>query len=451
MFSYIHTTSSLKFDPLEKILLDENIDNYLYSLISGLQQNQFGFDTLIKVCNEQIIPFVKTLRKDQRMFIDSGGYSIIKGDVSPRNLSKFVDCYCYFLENYPKLYDYIFSLDIPIFLKYPECNNIKFIKEQNNISISRSKKILEKNKELYSKFVFVWQFKLKKQYEIWTDLYNKYFLKDKKIFNFGIGGLVGLRGITNIKFSPFIAMCYKCLDLIIKNDLERRSLIHILGIYGLHDRLIACFIDKLFNEIYLNDKNPSIEISYDTINYSVSGYMRVRQLDNILYENNIYKIKLIENFSADEIKSFIKDSAVQNQIIKDVNNLKKGKSIEKTHIFAVLNVIKQIKIDQIIKEIINDNRLFDHFIKCKNYNQFKGKALSILNGYVIKYPFIFQNRVDKNMINFQYLYAFHNWFLNDRTEKRLEYMIDKFINHINFPNHADNRFARIISYPTFKI
>lgn len=433
MFSYIHTTSTLKFHQLERNLLDENVDNYLYSLISGLSQKQFGLNTLTRIANKEIIPFYKTLKKNQRLFIDSGGYSIIKGDIDPRHLSKFIDCYCYFLEHYRDYYDKIISLDIPIFLEHPECNNVDFIRKQNHISISRSKKTLDQYPELYNKFIFTWQFKLLKQYKIWKELYDTYFKDENRLNEFAIGGLVGLRGTTKIKFSPFIAMCYKCLHLIKKKNQKKRSIIHILGIYGLHDRFIAAFIDRLFNDVYLKDENPSIEMSYDTINYSVSGYMRIRDLDNIIYENNKYKIKLIKNHSEKEIKSIIQDQAVQKEIITNINNLKNQKPLTKTHLFAILNVIKQIKIDSVIKEIVYDGPLFDHFLKCDNYNQFKGKANSILMTYEQKYPFIFANRTNKNLINFRYLYIFHNWFKNDRTEKQLEVLIKQFINKINYP------------------
>ena len=432
MWNYIHTTSTLDFDPVERKLLDENIDNYLYSLINGLQQSKFGLNTLVKVANNNIIPFKKSLNENKRLFIDSGGYSIIVGDVTPRHLNKFIECYCHFLEDYENYYDKIFSLDIPIFLKYPECNNVDFIKKQNDISLRRSKKIILENPKIKDKFVLVWQFKLKKQYKIWNELYHKYF-KEMKLNNYGIGGMVGLRGITNINFSPFISMCYKCLNEIIFGT-ARSNLIHLLGVYGLHDRFIMCFIDRLFNEIYLKDRE--VEVTYDTINYSVGGYMKVRNLSQIIFENDRYISKEVVKLTENEVEKIIQDNECREQICKDIFNLSKDKQIEKTHVFAVLNVIYNLEIDNIIKKIIynKDNQLFNHFINCKNYNQFKGKALSILNGYNTKYPFIFKNRINKNMVNFRYLYAFHNWFLNEKDNiQKFEMMHEKFTDHINFP------------------
>ncbi len=440
-FRYIHTISSLKLDPLEKTLLNENIQDTLYSLIGGLFQSQFGFNTISKIVREHIVPYYNNLKDGQELFIDSGGYSIIKGDVKPRDLSKAIDCYNFFLEKYATDYCHkILSLDIPILLDYPEYNNINFIKQQNHISISRSKKILDRNPILYNRFCYVHHFKLQKQYKIWQDIYNEYFENEEKMIHHAIGGMVGLRGITSINFSPFLAMTYKCLDLILKKKQEKKSLIHILGVYGLHDRFIANFIDRLFNDFYLKNEKQSVDISYDTINYSVSGYMRVRNLDMVLYNNKTqrYYSKLIENFTEEEICRIITDLAVQKNIIIDLYNLKKGKQIAKTHLFAVLNIVKQIKIDKIIYEIIYESNLYDHFLNCSNYNQFKGKANSILSSFEIKYPFIFKNRTKKNLLNFQYLYEFHNWFKNGRNPKRLEKMISGFIKHINFPFDLDD-------------
>jgi len=440
-FRYIHTISSLKLEKNEKILLDENIQDTLYSLIGGLVQTQFGFNTISKIVRDHIIPYYNNLKNNQELFIDSGGYSIIKGDVNPRDLSKAIDCYNYFLENFAEKYCHkILSLDIPILLDYPQYNNVKFIKQQNEFSISRSKKILDKNPILYDRFCFVHHFKLQKQYDIWEDIYQEHFAEKDELIHHAIGGLVGLRGVTGINFSPFLAMTFKCLNLIMKKNHKKTSLIHILGVYGLHDRFLISFLNRLFNEVYLKNEKMKVDISYDTINYSVSGYMRVRNLDMVNYDINkkSYYTKIIEKFTEKEICQIVTDVGVQKDIIIGLQNLKQGKNIHKTHLFAILNIIKQIRTDHVIEEIVNQSTLFDHFINCNNYNQFKGKALSILTGFERKYPFIFKNRIKKNLINFQYLYEFHNWFLNGQNLERLEIMIQGFIKHINFPFDLDD-------------
>ena len=81
MFSYVHTTSKLIINSPKRRFLDIFTKNYLFSLIGGLSQKEFGFDTLFKILNK-ISNFKNSLKDDQRLFIDSGRYSIIKGDVN---------------------------------------------------------------------------------------------------------------------------------------------------------------------------------------------------------------------------------------------------------------------------------------------------------------------------------------------------------------------------------
>ena len=414
-------------------LIDKFVRNYLFSLISGLNQQQFGFNTLHKVTQE-IIRYKKVLGKDRKFFIDSGGYSIIVGDVSPRDVTKFIECYNLFLQKDALDHcDYIFSLDIPIFLKYPESNTIENIYQSNSLSIKNSKLILQENKELYDKFIFIWQFKIKKQNEIWKKIYDENFRDDSNLRNFGIGGLVGLRGITNIQFSPFIAPLYRCLKIIHDKNINKESIIHVLGIYGLHDRVILSFIQKLF-EYYLKDRNCKIQLTYDTINYGYSGLLRLRELTMIVpnKENNGYEYDYAHNM-IDKMDRVIDDPEVLDMIQHDLKNIKDGKLVEETHVMNLLNVITQTTIDKIINDEIEKNNFLDVFLESKNFNKFKNRISLIFRSLENKYPIIFGNRTKKNLLNFQYVYAMHDCYLNNGTEEQIEKLIDRFISLINFP------------------
>ncbi len=81
---YVHTTGDV-IEPNQLKLIDKYVNNYLFSLIAGLRQGSFGFDTLHRITQE-IIEYKKVLGNDRKFFIDSGGYSIIAGDVSPRDI-----------------------------------------------------------------------------------------------------------------------------------------------------------------------------------------------------------------------------------------------------------------------------------------------------------------------------------------------------------------------------
>jgi hypothetical protein len=435
MFQYTHTTGDIiAINQLK--LIDRNVNNYLFSLIKGLRQGQFGFDTLHRV-TEEIKEYRKVLSGDRKFFIDSGGYSIIAGDVSPRDVSKFTECYNTFLErDAPNNCDYIFSLDIPIFLKYPKNNNIKTIYEANFRSISNSVTILEKNPELYNKFIFVWQFKLLKQYNIWKQIYEET-LADKNIKNFAIGGLVSLRGITGIKFSPFIGMAFKNLKLIYDKNLDYTSILHILGVYGLHDRVIMSFLHKLFNRYYLKDILCKVQITYDTVNYALSGLYKLREQIMFIPDNDKYICGFAHEM-IDKMDRVIDDSEVLEIVRQELTRIKNGEQVEDTQIASMLNVITQTIIDKIIDEEIEKNNIVDLFQDASNFNSFKNKLSPILMNLEKKYPLIFGNRTKKNLINFQYCFAFNSWWKNGRNEVELEKLMEKFIQLINFPFDIGN-------------
>jgi hypothetical protein len=428
---YVHTTGDV-IAPNQLKLIDTYVNNYLFSLIKGLRQNNFGFNTLHAVTQE-IKEYRQILGSDRKFFIDSGGYSIIVGEVSPRDTSKFIECYNMFLEKDAlDNCDYIFSLDIPIFLKYPENNNIRTIYEANYRSISESVKVLNKIPELYDKYIFVWQFKLLKQYNIWKQVFKENLENNPNLKNFAIGGLVSLRGVTGIKFSPFIAMTYKILKMIYEKNLNYTSILHILGIYHLHDRVIMPFLHKLFNEYYLKDRNSKVQITYDTVNYALSGLYKLKEQIIFIPENGGY-ISGFAHDLIDKIHLVIPDKDVLEVIKTDLNCVIAGKNVENTTVTSLLNVLAQTTIDKIIVEELENNHIVELFMSCENFNKFKNQILPILMNLEKKYPLIFGNRTKKNLLNFQYCFAFNDWWLNDRSEEKLESLMEKFIQLINFP------------------
>lgn len=427
---YVHTTGDI-IEPNQLKLIDNCVNNYLFSLIAGLRQGSFGFDTLHRVTQE-IIEYKKVLGNNRKFFIDSGGYSIIAGDVSPRDVSKFIECYNLFFEkDAPNNCDYIFSLDIPIFLKFKEFNNVSKIYEMNSKSIKESKKVLEKNKELYNKFIYVWQFKLHKQNAIWKKIYDEEFRQNSNLRHFAIGGLVGLRGVTNIQFSPFIGPAYRCLNIINNKNLEKESILHILGVYGLHDRVMLSFMHKLFNQYYLKDRNCKIQVTYDTVNYTLSGLYKLREQIIFIPENDDYICDYSYNL-IDKIDRIIDNPDVLKIIQNDLKKIIAGEQVVDTRMSSLLNVLTQTTIDKIINDTLDKNNVVEMFIDCKNFNKFKNKISPILMNLEKKYPLVFGNRSKKNLLNWQYCYAFHDAYMT-QSEEAIEKLIDKFIDLIGFP------------------
>lgn len=439
-YSYVHTTSSIFRRGWRKQLLRPYVKKYLYSLINGFTQKQFGYDTMER-CANSVKDFYVNLYEDEKLYVDSGGYSIIVGDVHPRDMSKFISVYNYFLEKHPDLFYRIFSLDIPIFLKYPEHNNVKSLYAYNRTSCIRSKEILDKNPSLYDKFVFVYQFKIKKQFDLWNKVYEEVFAKEDRLRHFALGGMVGLRGQTNIKFSPFIVPSYKLLDLIANKRHPQECTLHLLGVYGRHDRFAMIFMDKLFNEYYLKDHPTSVDISYDTINYQMTGLYRIRE--------NIYLG--IPPFCINEQKIYTppedlmrhleviipQDQKLRELIFDETMRVNKGENISDTLLFSLTYVIYALTLDFMMRKIIEENKLLDIFLNSKNFNSFKNNTIGLLKNAERKYPKAIGNVVNNIMLNFQFLYASHQIWENGKMDQ-IDNAIYAFINHIGFPFDIDS-------------
>lgn len=434
-FKYTHTITKLRFNQHEINLLNQYVDYYLISLIDGLKQNGFGLNTLIKTAHD-IEKLHQSFKGDnKKWFIDSGGYSIIVGDVSPRDMSKFMDCYSYYLENFaPTNCDYILSLDIPILLKYPSYNTVKYIKDMNYLSGQKSRKILAAKPELYDKFIFVWQFKTPNQYKIWNEYYNDIYKDDINLKHFAIGGQVGLRGITGIEFSPFIGCCYQILDIIYNKNLKCESIIHLLGIYGLHDRFLMGILDRLFNNYYLNKRQESVQITFDTVNHLISGLFKVRELKSIIIEDNKilydYNHKMIDKFNL-----LIEDVNTLKEVQDNLNNIVSNTRIGDTNIVAILEVIKNQMFNKIMESVIDQYQIVEMFVNANNYNQFKNQFIPIYLQMEKDFPYIFGNRMSRVLLNFQLTFSFNEWWTKrDRDPILLNSMMQKFIKMINFPS-----------------
>lgn len=431
MFTYTHTITKFSFTQHEINLLNQHADCFLMSLIDGLRQTSFGIDTLITTANQ--IESTHQNFPNKTWIIDSGGYSIIVGDVSPRDMSKFIDCYNYYLDNFAENNcNYILSLDIPILLEYPEYNTVDYIKEMNYLACQRSINILENKKTLYDKYTFVWHFKIQKQFDIWCQLYNDLYKNIIDLKNFAIGGLVGLRGITGITFSPFIACCYKIIDILYEKNLDYESILHILGVYGLHDRFLMGFYDRLFNRVYFENKNCSVKITFDTINHLISGLFNVRELYQVIFEDKNMIYDLNQNL-INKMHLIIENEETLEEVKRNLDAINKNQLIYDTNVVALLEVIKQQTFNKIMDYAIDHYNILELFINSKNFNQFKNNFKPIFYKLQKDFPFIFSNKLNKLLLNFQYSYAFHNWWVKGRDPDEFQKLMSQFIKLINFP------------------
>jgi len=430
----ILTKKVLDFSPLTI----NTTKNLLISIIDGLNQKNFGLDTLQSSIKDII--FYKNKYSSSpgyKLFIDSGGYSIIVGDVKPSDIQKFIDCYAYYLESQMEIYDYIFSLDIPIFLDYPTYNTKDNILQLNTISISKSLKILNKYPQLKNKFYFIYQFKVKGQYEIWDKLYSNLELKNH-IKCWGIGGMVGLRGIlrnnpdsNEINFSPFTALAFRSLYDYVNSISPELFRLHMLGVYIKYDRFQIIILEKLF-KYYLQHDN--ILLTYDSINYFRTAELKIKNLE-IFYISgeDIIKFDKIWDVPLEVLKLVYTDDIFFSNMLEELERLKTSTNLLNIDTFVPLNVFSNLQIDKFFEMVINKYNIMDLFLSI-NYDQFNRKLNLILLNLNSKYPFLFTSKLIKCISeNLRITYIFHLWWIKDRTKLKLDRLINDFINKINFP------------------
>jgi hypothetical protein len=420
----------------------------LISLILAMSSQSFGLDTLNRA-KKEILNVKKQITdpSKSKLYIDSGGYSIINGDVAPSNISRFIDCYVNYLETEYKNFDFIFSLDIPISLGYSSFNTKQNIYDFNKKSLTESIKAIEKYPSLKDKFIFIYQFKMKSQYLIWKQLFDE--LDIKKYVNcFGLGGMVGLRGLLrnfeetdDIKFSPFIALAYKCLlDYISSKKFDKEFRLHNLGIYIKHDRFELQLLERLFKR-YSNYQIP-IKITYDSINYLRTAQLKSRDLEIYSFDND--ELTYYDNIQVvpdNIIRQIYYNNEYYTAILQELDILKNNHSQKLNNIdcFTPLNIYSNIKLDEFFGYIIDKYEIANAFFQATDFQHFLRLTNPIITNLAIIFPNIFTSRLTTCIKeNLRITYIFHKFFINRPGNESLMYekldeLIFQFIAKIAFP------------------
>jgi hypothetical protein len=433
--NFVNVVSSRNLnDQYEKMAVNVT-KNTLISLISGFHQNEFGLNTLQKV-KKQIQNYKQTYidTTNSKLYVDSGGYSYIVGDIHPRDTYKLIECYHDYLNTEIDNFDRIFSLDIPISLKYNNVNTVKHIYDFNYKSLSLSKRCLLEHPALINKFYLIWQFKLSKQYLIWSKIIDELGLNNI-ISNRAIGGMVGLKKITNIKFSPFIGISYKLLsDYITAKRFDIPLRIHLLGVYVNHDRLMITILEQLFNS-YLKEYNTYCHFTYDSINPMRTAQLKVKKLDIFVFENNNINTYILHKDLPDSVLKFIYHYNSYDDAKLEINNIINGIKLNNIQAFVPAVIFSTIQLDKFFEYIVKKYEIINMFSQTTNLFTIKNQFDSIVNTIKFTQPNIFTQKFITCMNeNFKYIYTFHSWFKNKFNDKdELERLVYKTIENINFP------------------
>ena len=359
------------------------------------------------------------------VFLDSGGYSIIVGDVKGSQTREFIENYVKRILEGKLIYDYVFSLDIPVFLNEPNYNTVQHIYEFNKYSLSETYKHVKNDSILRNKIYFVWHFKIKEQYDIWSKLYDELKLNDY-VVNYAAGGMVGLRGITQIDFSPFIAPIYRCLYEYINSNKKFNFRFHALGVYIQHDRFLLWFLEDLF-KYYL--ETDQVYITYDSVNYMRTAQLRSRDLD--IYHFNGKNIDIYKHISCpDEIYKTVYSNSY-DLLLEDIDNVKYNNKMRDVGAFVPLNIYSNLQLDTFFKYIIDKYDILNSFLS--------GNLINVLATLGTVYPNIFTNqRLNSLKTNFRKTWKFHQWFIKSKKIEKFNELMYEFIDDINFPKVFHN-------------
>ena len=227
-------------------------------------------------------------------------------------------------------------------------------------------------------------------------------------------------------------MMYKLLNLVYDKNIDQESILHVLGVYGVHDRFHLMFLQRLYNDFYLKERESSVQISYDTINYFVSGLFKIRELDSIIPTDTGYNYGLNENL-VNQIDQIIKYPDALQNVQDNIDCLINGKNLSDTRVYCYMNVVRQLIADSIMKRVIEEYDLVNKFLEFDNFNSLRNNWVPFFQSIEQKYPYIFKNYTSKIINNFQWIFSFHKWWMEGRDPQRLEKGLEVFIRNINFP------------------
>ncbi len=121
------------------------------------------------------------------VYLDSGGYQLIKNNINPTRFREWIDVYHMMLTFFHKDCYRIFGLDV---------NNFAFTNQErynlNDYSIKESKRVMEEHPGVKDKQLFVIQSRTPVLLDTWLELMNNNDISDT-YKHYALGGLVGLR------------------------------------------------------------------------------------------------------------------------------------------------------------------------------------------------------------------------------------------------------------------
>ncbi len=430
---YVYVAGGGSIDLSLDLAITKQTGFALYSLIHGLKQADFGLHTIEGVtCDirEFTTLFVKPVAG--RTYVDSGGYSFIVGTISPAQLDMLVDCYEVYLESEAGEFDFIFSLDIPFSLQYDAFNTVQNVYEANKASLTATRELLDGNPLLQKMFYLVWHFKIAEQYLIWQHLYEELELR-RFVTNHAIGGMVGLKGATGIRYTPFTGMSFHLLNSYLESDFVGEELrIHFLGVYAQYDRFHIAFLRALFQR-YL-DGTAEVAMSYDSINPVHTARMNAQVPLYHFVGDNLEIYPSLIDAPDDVLRGIAVDESHVQHLLQEMERRRNGLRLEDSGSFSPLNVFSNIQLDIFFEKIIEQYDFTGELTQSCSPTNLQGRLHRIFDDIEQKYPNAFSRQMIRSILmTLDRTWRWHRWFVGRRDRSTLDRQMLEDIKDIGFP------------------
>jgi len=301
-------------------------DDYLVSLGEPATSDSWDLTGL----RTHLIHMLHNKPSKYGLYIDSGGFQIIVGYVSPGHINKFIEAYHTLLLERKDHIDTIFALDVfslnmfPVILgeKSIESNNnipnipnvfdmnnpvLEKLYEYNKYSMESSINLIKQYPEISNKQVFIMQSGNSLTFEIWKKLFTELEVY-KHYKRWSIGGLVGLKKRTNAKFSHAVPATLWLLTYQKKYDFKIEQ-VHWLGQSSRLSFLSMALFERLYDINMTSDSSQLVRFAP----------IEAKLPYIVTYENDFKLIHTIEEVKSVMFKQHsIPDAAIY---IRKINNV----------------------------------------------------------------------------------------------------------------------------------
>ena len=344
-----------------------------------------------------------------------------------------IDCYAVYFESEYETYEYIFSLDMPYSAKYLGFNNKNDIYSANERSLKSAIRVIESNQALQAKYYFVWHFKMTSQFTMWNNLYKNLDL-GRYVRNHAIGGMVGLKRATGIRFSPFTAMSFHALNSYLNSSFVGKEFrLHFLGIYSPQDRFHIAFLEALFQE-YLAGIS-TVAMSYDSINPMQVARMNKKIPFFNLKDGNLEVYNSVSEIPISIVHSIATSPEHVQIILEEIDRRNNGFRLQNAGSFGPFNVYSNLELDKFFEMVIKKYDLVSVMKRSTSPTGLISCIGKVLDDLSRDYPQVFTRSVQQSIQQtFERAWRWHNWFVNGRNPQVAEELMLTVINEIGFPN-----------------